>query len=110
VWNVNQDNTTGAIKQMFGTGKEAGKCSPCAPSSNEAYGNGEGPILDHTGAQPISDSLYTLSFALAGLREAYGATGEIEYARAETKLAGFLVRTQVQRFLYLKPAFVLGTF
>ena len=73
-------DVSGAIRQMFGTGKEAGKCSPCAPRSNAEYGSGEGPILDHAGNQPISDALYTLSFALAGLREAYGATGEVEYA------------------------------
>ena len=38
----------------------------------------------------------TLSFALAGLREAYGATGERGYSEAESKLAEFLVRTQVK--------------
>ena len=39
-----------------------------------------------------SDALYTLSFAAAGLREAYGATGLQRYADAETKLVEFLVR------------------
>ena len=91
---VSQDRLSGAIKQEFGTGKEAGRCGPCAPASNAAYGSGEGPIM-HDGTEPLSDALYTLSFAIAGLREAYGATGIERYAAAETRLAEFLVRTQV---------------
>jgi hypothetical protein len=49
----------------------------------------------HDGDEPLSDALYTLSFAIAGLREAYGATGNRTYLHAESKLAEFLVRTQV---------------
>lgn len=66
---ASQDRLTGAIKQEFGTGNESGRCSPCAPGSNAAYGSGEGPLM-HDGTEPIADSLYTLSFAVAGLREA----------------------------------------
>ena len=91
---ASQDAKTGAIKQEFGRGNESGRCSPCAPSSNSAYGSGEGPIM-HDGEEPLADSLYTLPFALAGLREAFGATQLEHYRDAETKLAGFLVRTQV---------------
>ena len=87
-------DASGAIKQEFGRGNESGRCAPCAPSSNNAYGSGEGPIM-HDGTEPLADSLYTLSFALAGLREAYGATGLGRYKDAETKLVEFLVRTQV---------------
>ena len=64
----------GALRQVFGTGREAGRCSPCAPGSNAAYGSGEGPII-FNGTEPVSDALYTVNFALAGLHEAYGATG-----------------------------------
>ena len=120
---ASQDPASGAIKQEFGVssdrtsvdlvihgggvlerllcvfvcvqkGNERGRCGPCAPASNAAYGSGEGPIM-HDGTEPLSDALYTLSFAVAGLREAYGATGLQRYADAETRLVEFLVRTQV---------------
>jgi hypothetical protein len=55
----------GAIKQEFGKGAEANKCSPCAPGSNAAYGSGEGPIM-FDGTEAVTDALYTLNFALAG--------------------------------------------
>jgi hypothetical protein len=42
---ASQDTSTGSIKQEFGKGNETGRCSPCAPSSNEQYGSGEGPIM-----------------------------------------------------------------
>ena len=88
----------GGVKQMFGTGAEAKRCSPCAPVSNEQYGSGEGPIM-FTGREPLTDSLYTLNFLLAGLREAAGASqGHADhglYAGAEGKLASFMVKIQV---------------
>ena len=43
----------------------------------------------------LSDALYTLPFALIGMREAYGATGEQEYVEAESRLIDYLVRIQV---------------
>jgi hypothetical protein len=88
---ASQDPASGAIKQEFGKGNESGRCGPCAPATNAEYGSGEGPIM-HDGTEPLSDALYTLSFAAAGLREAYGATGLQRYADAETKLVEFLVR------------------
>eukprot|EP01052_Picozoa_sp_SAG31_P005951 SAG31_NODE_270_length_18732_cov_9.342618_7_plen_188_part_00 len=91
---ASQDNFTGAIKQEFGIGKEARRCGPCAPATNEEYGSGEGPLM-HDGSEPIADSLYTLSFALVGLREAVGATNDERLRDAEGKLVDFLVRTQV---------------
>lgn len=90
---ASQDPASGAIKQEFGKGNESWRCSPCAPGSNAEYGSGEGPIM-HDGTEPLSDALYTLSFAVAGLREAYGATGLQGYADAETRLVEFLVRTR----------------
>merc|ERR1712224_491792 len=85
---------SGAIKQAFGHGKEATRCNPCAPKSNEDYGSGEGPIM-FSGNESVTDALYTLNFALIGLREAYGATGDQSYAEAEAKLVEYLVRIQV---------------
>lgn len=49
-----------------------------------------------SGDEPVTDSLYTLGFAFAGLREAYGATGNATYAAAERKLADYMVRIQVK--------------
>ena len=87
----------GGVKQRFGTGTEAKRCSPCAPASNAAYGSGEGPIM-FDGSEPLTDSLYTLNFLLAGLREAVGAslghTDHAMYADAEGKLASYMVKIQ----------------
>ena len=85
---------SGGIKQFFGTGKEAGHCNACPPGSNAAYGSGEQPLM-LDGSEPLTDSLYSLNFALLGLREAAGATGEARYAEAESALSEFLVRIQV---------------
>lgn len=46
------------------------------------------------GSEPITDCLYSLNFALIGLREAYGATGDARFRTAEDKLVGYLVRIQ----------------
>ena len=87
----------GAIKQRFGTGNEASRCRPCAPRSNADYGSGEGPIM-FSGNESLTDSLYTLNFALAGLREAVGATSDPtgRYRRAESMLASYMVKIQVR--------------
>lgn len=84
---------TGGIKQFFGTGEEAGKCSSCAPTSNAAYGAGEAPLM-FAGSEPLTDCLYGLNFALIGLREAFGATRDAAYERAESRLVEYLARIQ----------------
>jgi len=83
----------GGIKQFFGAGPEAGKCSACVPASNAAYGDGEAPLM-FDGDEPLTDSLYGLNFALIGLREAFGATGDDAYGDAEAALAAYLARIQ----------------
>lgn len=65
------------------------------PQSNEAYGTGETPLIQ-TNADPASDQLYTAGFALLGLHEAVGATGDAELKAAEDKLAEYLCRIQVR--------------
>jgi hypothetical protein len=65
------------------------------PQSNEAYGTGETPLLQ-TNADPASDQLYTTGFALLGLHEAVGATGDPDLKQAEDKLADYLCRIQVR--------------
>ena len=86
--------SSGGIKQMFGQGLEANRCSPCPLKDNAAYATGEGPIMSD-GTEAITDSLYTINFALAGLREAYGATRDARCNDAEKALGEYLVRTQV---------------
>ena len=84
----------GGIKQFFGAGPEAGKCSACVPASNAAYGDGEAPLM-FDGDEPLTDSLYGLNFALIGLREAFGATGDGAYGDAEAALAAYLAAHEV---------------
>ena len=57
------------------------------PQSNAEYGTGETPLLQENG-DPVTDQLYTTGFALLGLHEAVGATGDPRLRRAEDKLAG----------------------
>src|SRR6185369_7230276 len=72
------------------------------PLRNEDYGTTETPLLQQNG-DPVSDQLYTTGFALLGLHEAVGATGDRNLKRAEDKLAEFLVRIQTRskKFSYL---------
>lgn len=65
-----------------------------APQSNEAYGTSETPLIQQNG-DPASDQLYTTGFALLGLHEAFAATSDPIYKKAEDKLAEFLCRIQV---------------
>ncbi|MDB6125120.1 MAG: hypothetical protein JWQ71_4113 [Pedosphaera sp.] len=69
------------------------------PQSNEAYGTGETPLIQKNG-DPTSDQLYTTGFALFGLHEAFGATGDKTYKQAEDKLAEFLCRIQIRSKKY----------
>ncbi len=66
-----------------------------APQRNEHYGTGETPLLQQDG-DPVSDQLYTTGFALLGLHEAVGATGDPKLKRAEDKLAEYLCRIQTR--------------
>ena len=64
-------------------------------TANNQYGSGEAPIVYQTG-DPATDMLYTMNFALSGLREAAAATGNPEYARMEERIADFLIRIQTR--------------
>jgi hypothetical protein len=72
------------------------------PQRNADYGTTETPLLQQNG-DPVSDQLYTTGFALLGLHEAVGATGDVKLKRAEDRLAEFLVRIQTRskKFSYL---------
>jgi hypothetical protein len=72
------------------------------PKSNAEYGTGETPLVQQNG-DPVSDQLYTTGFALLGLHEAVGATGDPKYKRAEDRLTTYLCRIQTrsQKFPYL---------
>jgi hypothetical protein len=65
------------------------------PARNEDYGTTETPLLQANG-DPVNDQLYTTGFALLGLHEAVGATGDPKLKRAEDKLAEFLCRVQTR--------------
>jgi hypothetical protein len=82
----------GAIREQLG---EAGKGGFPPPSSNEAYGTTEAPLIQ-TNADGVSDLLYTSNFAFLGLHEAAAATNEQIYRDAENKLAEFLCRIQIR--------------
>jgi len=72
------------------------------PQRNEDYGTGETPLVQQNG-DPVSDQLYTSGFALLGLHEAFGATGDARYQDAEDSLASYLCRIQTrsEKFPYL---------
>jgi len=72
------------------------------PQRNEEYGTGETPLLQQNG-DPVSDQLYTTGFALLGLHEAVGVTGDKKLKNAEDRLAEYLCRIQTcsKRFPHL---------
>ena len=65
------------------------------PRANEAYGTTETPLI-HENGDPVSDQLYATGFALLGLHEAVGATGDEKLRAAADKLAAYLCRIQVR--------------
>ena len=65
------------------------------PQRNEEYGTTETPLLQQDG-DPVTDQLYTTGFALLGLHEAVGATGDPKLKRAEDNLAEYLCRIQTR--------------
>lgn len=65
------------------------------PLKNEDYGTTETPLIQENG-DPATDQLYTTGFALLGLHEAFAATGDAKFKRAEDKLADFLCRIQTR--------------
>ena len=65
------------------------------PASNDEYGSREASIIQKND-DPCCDFLYTQPFALAGLHEAFIATGKAEYRTARDKAAELFVRTQIR--------------
>ena len=63
--------------------------------NNDDYGTFEAP-LNQENSDPVSDLLYTSNFALLGLHEAAGATGDPQYIAAADALADFMVRVQAK--------------
>lgn len=93
----------GALQENIETAFDDGLYQP--PSSNEAYGTSEAPLLQQNG-DPVSDQLYAAGFALVGLREAAAVTGDEALKAMENKLTDFLCRIQVRsdRYPYLNGA------
>jgi len=63
--------------------------------SNAEYGSRE-MALAPSNQDPVADMLYVLPNVLVGLHEAAAATGDAALARANDRLAEFLVRIQVR--------------
>jgi hypothetical protein len=74
------------------------------PMRNEDYGTAETPLLQANG-DPVTDQLYTTGFALLGLHEAVGATGDANLKLAEDRLVEFLCRIQTRS----KISYLQGT-
>lgn len=91
-WVLEMQRPCGAIREELGD-LSHGEMRP--PASNDAYGKGEAPLIQHNG-DPVADMLYTSNFAFIGLHEAVAATGNPEWKKAEDKLAEFLCRAQVR--------------
>ena len=89
---IESQSECGAIREQLG---EAGKGGFPPPSSNEAYGTAEAPLIQ-TNADGVCDLLYTANFAFLGLHEAAAATDDQLYRDAEDKLAEFLCRIQIR--------------
>lgn len=89
---ISFQDASGAIREEIGPA-DHGYFPP--PSSNDAYGTDEAPLIQRNG-DPACDLLYTSNFAFLGLHEAAAATHESIYARAESKLAELLMRIQVK--------------
>jgi hypothetical protein len=89
---LKDQSPSGAIYERVST-NQAGHYR--IPQRNEDYGTSETPLLQENG-DPVSDQLYTAGFALLGLHEAVGATGDAKLKHAEDKLAEFLCRIQTR--------------
>jgi hypothetical protein len=88
---ADQQSCGAIVERLRGTG--AGHY--VVPTTNEAYGTSETPLVQKDG-DPVSDQLYTTGFVLLGLHEAAAATGDERLKKAEDKLAEYLVRIQVR--------------
>lgn len=87
-----QDAETGAIRDAFGEpGEGVGRFGPY--TSNAAYGTHEAPVIQENG-DPCVDALYTSSFAMLSLNEAYNATNDNKYKKYSDSLSDFFVKSQ----------------
>ena len=85
-------HASGGVLETLGP---AGQCDACPPASNDAYGDGEAPIIAQTG-EPLTDQLYGNNYALSSLVEAYRATLDAErFGAPAAKLAAYLSAIQV---------------
>jgi hypothetical protein len=100
---LSRQHTSGAIEEWLGP---PGMCEDCPPSSNDAFGTGEAPIIQEDG-DSCADLLYTQNFAVLGLLEASKAVpNEPLYKAGMEQLVQFLIRVQVksQKYQFLEGA------
>ena len=69
------------------------------PKSHDLYGSAEAPLIDRNG-DPCCDFVYTQVFAVAGMHEAFMATGDEHYKSLRDKLVEFMIRTQIKSDLH----------
>ena len=85
-------HASGGVLETLGA---PGECDACPPGSNDAYGDGEAPIIAATG-DPFTDLLYGNNYALLSLQEAYRSTLDGErFGAPAARLAAYLSATQV---------------
>lgn len=95
-----QDAKTGALRDAVGEKHEGkGQFGPFAKNSD--YGKHESPVIQKNG-DPCTDSLYTSSFAMMTLNEAYAAMASIQntelaakYQQYAKSLSDYHVRIQL---------------
>ncbi len=94
-----QDEDTGALREI--TPVEGYGISHLPPfTDNSKYGTAEAPVIQNDG-DPASDSLYTSSFAMMGLNEAYAAMASLgntelanKFGKYAASLSDYHVRIQ----------------
>jgi len=80
-----------------------------SPRSNAEHGTNEAALVQKDG-DPVTDLLYTFSYAFAGMHEAAMATGDSRFKAVEDGMAGFLCRIQASSSSqpYLDGAWMRG--
>jgi len=85
----------GAIREFLGEPGRGVVTTYGPPKSNAEYGMGESVLMQENG-DPMTDSLYCNGFTLVALHEAYAATGDPYFKKAEDAQAEFLCRSQIR--------------
>ena len=100
----------GTIEEYYGN-LAYGSAKP--PQNNPQYGTTEAP-MEQVNGDPVSDTLYTLPFALWGLHEAYLVTNQQLFYNLLNNLTQYLIKIQVMvdddrlEYKYLNGSWLRG--